>query len=115
MITRYLQRFPHAIRGITYALVHDVSFRSQFFGGGLVVACVIWYASPLTHTELLFLFLSYCLILITELQNSAAEITLDHLHPERHPEVGKSKDMAAGAVLVAGFFFAGVVLSIVIT
>lgn len=43
-------------------------------------------------------------MLITELQNSSFELALDRLHPELHDTIGKSKDMAAGAVLTAGFF-----------
>jgi diacylglycerol kinase len=45
---------------------------------------------------------TYILILITELQNSALEYALDHLHPDTHENIGRSKDMAAAAVLLAG-------------
>jgi diacylglycerol kinase (ATP) len=32
--------------------------------------------------------------------NSALEVAIDRLHPERHPAIGMAKDMAAGAVFV---------------
>jgi diacylglycerol kinase len=67
---------------------------------------------PLTPTEALFLGLGFALLLITELQNSSIEDTLDHLHPDHHDAVGYSKDLAAAAVLVAALFFLGVVVTI---
>ena len=41
------------------------------------------------------------LVLVAELINTALEAVVDRLHPERHPEIGAAKDIAAGAVLVA--------------
>jgi diacylglycerol kinase len=37
------------------------------------------------------------------LLNTAIEKYLDYKSPEQHPEVGKVKDIAAGAVLVCAF------------
>jgi diacylglycerol kinase len=110
MITRYLKRFPHALRGLLFALRHDFGFRTQVYGIGLVVALVLYILAPLSSIEALLLLLAYCLILITELQNSALEIALDKLHPELHSAIGKSKDLAAGAVLLAGIFLAVVIV-----
>ncbi len=104
MLKRYIRRFPHAFRGIWFALKNDFGFRTQVYSIGLIVALVIYYLKPLSSIELLFLVLAYFLILITELQNSALEVALDHLHIDKHPAIGKSKDMAAGAVLLAGLF-----------
>jgi diacylglycerol kinase len=98
------RRFRYALRGIRYAIRTDKSFRMQWYGIGALVALIIYSLSPLTTTELLFLVVAYLLILITELQNSALEYALDHLHPETHDNIGRSKDLAAGAVLLAGLF-----------
>jgi len=57
--------------------------------------------SPLAAVEWLFIGLCWTLILITELQNSALEEALNRIHPELHENIGHSKDMAAGAVLLA--------------
>lgn len=40
------------------------------------------------------------LVLAFELLNSALERFIDHLHPDRHPEIKLVKDMAAAAVLI---------------
>jgi len=115
MLARYLRSFPHAFRGITYALTNDFGFRKQFYGIGILLVIVISFFYPLTSSELLFIGLAYALILITELQNSALEAALDKLHPELHETIGVSKDMAAGAVLIAGLFLVLVIVVIFLT
>jgi diacylglycerol kinase len=98
---RIISRFPHATRGILYALKNDSSFQSQFYGGLLFLFLVWVIFSPLAAWEWLFIILCWALILITELQNSALEEALDKIHPELNENIGRSKDMAAGAVLLA--------------
>jgi diacylglycerol kinase (ATP) len=104
MFTYHIKRFLHPIRGILYAVKRDRSFRMQVYGIASLLAIATYFLKPLSQTEILFFGVSYALILITELQNSAFEAALDKLHPELHDAIGKSKDMAAGAVLIAGFF-----------
>lgn len=112
MIKKYLKRFPHAIRGIFYAITNDSSYRHQVYIGGVVTTVSIFYFNPLEAWELLFIVLAWILILITELQNSSLEAALDRIHPELHDGIKRSKDMAAGAVLTAGLFLLFVLLII---
>ncbi len=112
MIKRHLQRFGFALSGIWYALKNDFSYQWQVIGGLIFLPIFCYFMGPLTQLEIIALGLSYTLILITELQNSSFEAALDRLHPERHTDIGRSKDMAAGAVLTAGLFFLFVVLFI---
>lgn len=109
-----IARYSHPVRGIIYALHNDRSYRSQVYAIGAVVIGIFVYFDPLAAWEALFVLLAYALILITELQNSALEAALDRIHPERHQEIGRSKDMAAGAVLTAGLFLVVVVLVLVL-
>lgn len=104
MIQKWTIRFKNALAGIKHALRHDASYRQQFYGIGLILALFLYFTRPISDTEILFVALAYTLILITELQNSSLEEALDHMHPEKHDMIGRSKDMAAGAVLTAGFF-----------
>jgi diacylglycerol kinase len=114
-VEKQRRRLGFALRGIHYALRTDKSFRLQWYGVGSVVAFAIVVLTPVTSTELLFLVLAYFLILITELQNSALEYALDHLHPETHDNIGRSKDMAAGAVFLAGLFLVVVISTLLYT
>jgi diacylglycerol kinase (ATP) len=104
-VKKQLRRLRFAIAGIRYAVRTDKNFRTLWYGLGTVVALALYFLFPLESSDLLFLLFSYTLILITELQNSALEYALDHLHPDAHENIGRSKDMAAGAVLLAGLFF----------
>jgi diacylglycerol kinase len=45
--------------------------------------------------------LSIVLVLALELVNSAVESMMDYAHPETAPEIKLTKDIAAGAVLIA--------------
>lgn len=49
---------------------------------------------------------------VAEAFNTALEFLADALHPERHPMIGKAKDAAAGAVLLAavGSVFIGLLI-----
>lgn len=112
LIHKNLARLRYATLGIAYALQHDASYRTQFYGLGAIVALYAFFFSELSETELLVLILAWMLVLITELQNTAFEAALDHIHPELHERIGRSKDMAAGAVLTAGVFLAIVMVVI---
>lgn len=113
-LTKQHRRFGNALKGFCSAYMCDFNFRMQvwaslfFIGFGYVMY-------PLTQTELLFLALSYTLIIITELQNTSFEKALDKLHPELHHDIGASKDIAASAVLAAGLFALIVVVVIFIS
>lgn len=112
-ITRNIKRLRFALAGIFYALKNDFSYRWQVSGGIVILGVFVFWQYPLTQMEWLFLGLGWTLVLITELQNSSFEAALDRIHPELHDSIGRSKDMAAGAVLTAGLFLLIVMLSIV--
>ena len=114
IITKNVSRAKYAVAGILFALRTDYSYRTQAWSILLVVTAAILVLQPLSQTEFLFLGLAYTLILITELQNSSFEAALDHMHPEHHDNIGRSKDMAAGAVFSAGLFLIFVLVMIVV-
>jgi undecaprenol kinase len=93
-----LRRVGFALAGLREGWRRERSLRTQLAIGLLVVAALavlrpapIWWA---------LVGLVIAVVLATELFNSALEALLDHLHPERHPEIRIVKDMAAGAVLL---------------
>jgi len=100
------------VRGIIYAIKNDAGFQFQLgvVALAIILSCTLF--APLYPIEVMFLLLSCALVLITELQNSSFEEALDHLHPEMHDHIKHSKDMAAGAVLLAGVFLLCVLASI---
>lgn len=101
-----------ATKGLGHAYRHDQSFKMEVGGvvGYLAVVLLVW---PLNQTEWLFLLLSYFLILITELVNTSVEHMLSKIHPEEHEIIGRSKDIASAAVLLAFLFALCVVASLI--
>ena len=112
VVGRIIRAFKNAFIGIMDAFWREFSFRLEILVGiplAILFCYVFW---PLTEVELLFVILATCLVLLTELLNTAIEKTWDYLHPDRLDLVGMSKDSAAGAVLVAIFFSLAVVIII---
>ncbi len=104
-----LKRISNALRGFYDAHTSDRHF--YFVSLGALGAVLFGYAlSPLREIEILFLVLSVVLVIITELQNTAIETALNKLHPERHDEIRKSKDIAASASMIAVLFACAVAL-----
>ncbi|MOA32462.1 Undecaprenol kinase [compost metagenome] len=93
------RRLGFAWHGLRQALRRERSFRSHLLAAAAVlVLLLITRPAPLWWAVMA---LAVGLVLVAELVNSALESLIDHLHPERHPEIGVAKDIAAGAVLVA--------------
>ena len=113
LITKIFRSFVNAFKGLKYAYQDDKSFQLEVFGSVILifVGYIFW---PLETTELLFLILSYLLILTTELINTAIEKAFEKLHPGHDELVGASKDIASSAVLMAFIFTAVVIVSIII-
>jgi diacylglycerol kinase (ATP) len=94
----FIERMGFALAGLKAAWQREASFRTHCVMGLLAVAAlVVLRPAPVWWAVIL---LVVALILALELVNSALEGIIDHLHPERHPEIKIIKDMVAGAVLV---------------
>ncbi len=94
----FLNKLRNAGIGIRHAWACERNFRVEVVLGILAVVvfaivqpAAIWWA---------LIVVCIALVLALELANSAVEALVDHLHPERHPNIGKVKDMLAGMVLV---------------
>ncbi len=109
-ISRIPRSFAYALKGLRHAYRADKSFRLEIRLGIPIYLAVGWILAPITPLELLFLLLSYFLILTVELMNTAFEKMLDKVHPEQHEMIGRSKDIASAAVLMT-FIFAAIVIT----
>ena len=92
------ERVVFALNGLGTAWHREHSFRTQAVLAILAVVflvvvrpAIVWWA---------IIAITITLVLAIELMNSAFEALVDHLHPDRHPEIRIIKDMAAGAVLL---------------
>jgi diacylglycerol kinase len=102
----FLARMGFALAGLRSAWSREASFRSQTCvaaGAALTLLIVrpnaLWVAAVV---------LAATSVLALEAANAAIEELADTLHPGLSPGIGRAKDMAAAAVLIASIGAAAV-------
>ncbi len=101
---RFYKSFMYALNGVIHLTKTERNFQIIVVGAILALLTSIGFqfsSTPLNSTEWLFIFLGMGLVSVSEALNTAIEKTLDTLHPDLHPGVGRAKDMAAGATMIA--------------
>ncbi len=96
-----LRMFQDAGRGIKIAWSEEKNFRIQIFSAGAAVG--LSWILQISRTERAVVLLTIGVVLSAELFNTALEELCDMLRPTHDPHVGRIKDLAAGAVLVASW------------
>jgi diacylglycerol kinase (ATP) len=98
-VTRPLhERIGHALRGLSEAWRDDGSLRTLALLGLPVLALMAVLRPSATWWALVGGM--GALLVSAELFNSALERLADHVHPGRHEQIRRVKDVAAAAVLV---------------
>ncbi|MCU0809994.1 MAG: diacylglycerol kinase family protein [Thiobacillaceae bacterium] len=91
--------FVYALQGLVFML------RSQPNAWVHLLAtlgvCGAGFYVGLSRGEWLWICMAVVLVWSAEAFNTALEQMADAVHPQRHPGIGRAKDLAAGAVLVA--------------
>ncbi len=101
---RFYKSFLYALNGVIVLSKTERNFQIIIVGALLSIVTSIGFEfspMPLSQSEWLFIFFGIGLVSVSEALNTAIEKTLDTLHPNIHPGVGKAKDMAAGATMIA--------------
>lgn len=101
-IKERIKSFGYAFNGIKTLIVEEHNARIHVLGA--IVAIVLGIVLEITVAEWLWVVLAIALVFITEMINTAIEAICDEVTEERRPAIRKSKDVAAGAVLVAAIF-----------
>jgi len=91
--------FRYAIRGLSIIFRTQHNYWIQIVGAVVVVSLGVFY--KISTFEWIALILCMMSVLITEAINTAFEIDIDLTSPEFHPYARDTKDVAAGAVLLA--------------
>jgi len=87
----------YALDGLVHAIKNETSFKLE-----LLVALVVFpaiYFFPFEFIYKLILIITYFMIMIAELLNSAVENVVDLVTTEIHPLAKAAKDIGATAVL----------------
>ena len=98
-LRRTLYSFRHAGRGFSWALSSQANLRVHFVAAAVVlIAALVLRFSVI---EFVGLVLCFTVVVAAELFNTTLEVLIDYAWPEHHPMIGRAKDVAAAAVLVA--------------
>jgi diacylglycerol kinase (ATP) len=98
-LLRRAKSFAHAGRGL--ALFAKTTHNAWVHVGILVLAVAAGAGLGITRIEWMMLTLAAGLVLVAEAINTAIEIDINLTSPEYHPYARDTKDVAAGAVLLA--------------
>lgn len=93
-----LRSFGHAFKGIRLMFDAGANMRIHFCAAAAAIAAGFYF--KISPVEWCLITLCCVLVIATEGLNTALERLCDRVHPDRHPEIGKAKDLAAGATLI---------------
>lgn len=91
--------FRDAGRGLASVAQTEPNFRIHL--GILIIVFVAGFVFRINLMEWLAIVMVAGLVVVAEVLNTALEYLADATHPEVDPGIGRAKDAAAGAVLVA--------------
>lgn len=103
---RFVDRLGFAWAGLRTAWRSEKSLRTHALASlAVLVALVLTRAHAMWWAVMA---VTVALVVATELLNTAIEALADHLHPQRHEAIRRTKDVAAAAVLVSSLGALGV-------
>lgn len=97
--TTWIQKANLAIEGIIYAV--KTQRHMQYHLIAALTALVLSLFLNISRTDFILLSMAIVLVLVTEMLNTAIEVTVDMISETFHPLAKVAKDIAAGVVLLA--------------
>ena len=94
-----LRGFTDALNGIFYTLYSQRNFQIHILSAILAICLGLFF--KISTLEWYLLSVTIALVLITEIINTAIEITVDLITKKRKARAMLAKDIAAGAVLLS--------------
>jgi diacylglycerol kinase (ATP) len=82
--------------GLGWALREEEAFRIEALLAVLLLPAALWLGN--SGVERAILVMSLFAVLIVELLNTAVEVVVDRIGPERHVLSGRAKDLGSAAV-----------------
>lgn len=101
----FLNRYKsvkYAAKGFWILITSENSIIAQVIIA--VIMTTLGFIMQLSATEWMFQLLSIGLVLVAESLNTAIEKIADFIHPEYHKQIGRIKDISAGASFFAAIF-----------
>ncbi len=94
-----LRSFVFAARGLRQVFAEEPNAAIHLTIAAIVI--VAGFLLKLSKAEFAMIIVAIAMVFVAEVFNTAIERLTDLVSPTEHPLAGQSKDMAAGAVLIA--------------
>ncbi len=98
ILKKRIKSFGYAVRGIRIVFGTETNMKIHLSIAILVL--IAGFTFDISVTEWIFCLLCIGLVFSMEMVNTAIENLVDLVSPNHHPLAGKTKDIAAGAVLI---------------
>ena len=96
-LQRVLDAMTYSLAGLRAAFRHEAAFRQELALGIPLVLLAPWLAPG--RWQALAMVGSVVLVWVVELLNSAIEALADAVSADRHPLLGRAKDLGSAAVM----------------
>ena len=103
-LKRVWHAMSYSLAGLRAAIRHEAAFRQELALDVPMLLLVPWLAPG--RWQALMMAGSVVAVLVVELLNSAVEALADALSVERHPLLGRAKDLGSAAVMLSLIFAA---------
>lgn len=111
-LSRVLYATYYSIKGLRAAFASEAAVRQEIFAMLILVPFAVY--ADVTNVERILMIMSLCVVLITELLNTAVEKLCDHVSTDIHLLIGRAKDIGSAAVFVSLLLAAFVWLTILL-
>ncbi|HEY9168107.1 MAG TPA: diacylglycerol kinase family protein [Lutibacter sp.] len=101
-----IKSINYAAKGLWILITSEYSIITQVIIA--LIMTIIGFIMHLSATEWMFQIMAIGLVLVAESLNTAIEKLADFIHPEYHKQIGRIKDISAGAA-----FFAAIIAIII--
>lgn len=109
-LKKLFKSFGYATKGMIIAFREQQNLRIH--GIAVIVVTTGGILLGMTAVEWSIIFLTYGLVIVAEMFNTAIENMIDLVSPNYNALAGKIKDIAAGAVLIAAIIATAVAISL---
>lgn len=101
-ILNRIKAFKYAAKGFWILITSEKSIITQVIIA--IIMTIIGFIMNISATEWMFQIFAIALILVAESLNTGIEKLADFVHPDFHKEIGRIKDISAGASFFAAIF-----------
>ena len=101
-ILNRIKAVKYAAKGFWILITSEKSIIAQVIIS--LIITIFGFVMQISATEWMFQFFAIGLVLVAESLNTAIEKMADFIHPEYHKQIGRIKDISAGAAFFAAIF-----------